>query len=107
MVTKSSPYTFSGPRPLVITAEAHVTRPLALAAFRRMTLGWTLRMLGSAPGRRPGAFHRHPDAVLVHDLPGLTVRSSRPVDLQLDGDHQGAVTEVAFDWLPDALPFLA
>ena len=45
MVANSSPYTFMGPLPLILTPDAHLNRPLAVAAFRRMTLGFTLRML--------------------------------------------------------------
>jgi diacylglycerol kinase family enzyme len=105
MVANSSPYTYLGPIPLVLTPLAHVNRPLSVAGFRSISLGFTLRMLASAfcDARAIG---RDPDAIVVNDLPRLTVRCSRPIDLQLDGDAQGRVTSVSYSWEPEALPFL-
>ena len=49
----------------------------------------------------------HPDSVVMHDLPRFEVRSTRPIDLQLDGDHYGTVDTVSFSWEPQVLPVLA
>lgn len=106
MVGNSSPYTYVGALPLILMPGAHVDRPLALAAFHEMTLAFTLRMLVSALSGGQ-AIQTDPKVSVVHDLSTFAVRTTRPVDFQLDGDHAGSVTAVSFSYEPATLPFLA
>jgi diacylglycerol kinase family enzyme len=106
LVANSTPYTYLGSIPMSITPEAQVNRPLAVAAFRQMSLPFTTAMLLSAL-RGGRALTRHPDTVVLYDLPRLEVRARRPLDFHLDGDHQGTTTAVTFSFEPAVLPFLS
>jgi hypothetical protein len=63
-------------------------------------------------GRRPHATGEAVDRVvrdldgLLHDVGGLTLEASRPMALQLDGDHVGAVSQVRLESVQRALRVL-
>ena len=105
MVANTSHYTYVGPVPITLAPDAGFHRPLAVTAFRRMELGWSLRMLSA--GLRGGRdIERDPGVVVLHDLPRFEVRAAPAVDLQLDGDHHGTAERVEFAWSPQALRVL-
>jgi len=103
IVSNTKPYAFFGPRPLLVTTEAGLDRPLALTMFRRLEVGSTLAAAGSAMVR--GKRLAKNKAVLqLADLEALTfVAHHGPFPWQVDGDYLGEVERIDVRYVPDAL----
>ncbi len=105
IVANTAPWTFLGDQPLLTSPEASFDTGLDLYALTRLrtlgTVGEVRRLLrGRAAPARAGArtlVHRE------HDLPSLTLRASRPVEAQVDGEALGPVRELVLRAVPDAL----
>ena len=102
VVSKTTPYTYLGERPLHIAPEVGLDTPLALTAFRRMDV---VTLLGSAASamasgrflrRRRGIVHRH-------GLERLTFAGDTPFPWQVDGDHLGDAYRLEVAYEPDSL----
>ena len=91
VVSKTSPYTYLGTRPLHIAPEAGLDTPLALTAFRRMDVVTLLGAAASSMGS--GRFLRHRRGI-VHrtGIERLTINGNGPLPWQVDGDHLGDST---------------
>jgi diacylglycerol kinase family enzyme len=97
IVSKTSPYTYLGPRPLVVTPDAGLRTPLAITAFRSLTVSTLLRAATSALGS--GKFlRRSPHIVQRHDLHELRVEGRGPFPYQADGDDLGDVQDLDIDY---------
>lgn len=107
VVSNVAPYSYVGPRRMVLTTDAGLDRPLALTSIQRFSWRAVAGVFGSAvgSGRRIAS---SPHVVQRHDLATLTVRSAddRPFPWQVDGDHLGDATEVVVRHEPDALALL-
>lgn len=104
IVSKTSPYTFLGPRPIHVAPEASITSPLAITAFRRID---PLTLIGgAASAMQSGKFLRRRRGI-VHraNLTDFTVTSTsdEPFPYQVDGDDLGDATSLHFRYEPDAL----
>ena len=107
VVAKTDPWTYLGSRPVHALPRASYERGLDLLAPRRLgtvrTLALVARML--RPPReavpRNNRWGRGP--VERHDLPELTLRTARPLALQVDGDYLGPVVSVTLTSAPAAL----
>jgi diacylglycerol kinase family enzyme len=105
IVANTAPWTYLGDRPLLPSPEASFDTGLDLYALTRLrtvgTLGEVRRLLRGRPSaRRPGPrtlVHRE------HDVPELTLRASRPVATQVDGEALGNLASMTFRSVPDAL----
>jgi len=102
IVSKTSPYTYLGKRPVVIAPSAGLDSPLALTAFRVTGMSTILRCGVSAllTGRR---LRRHPDVAHREGVTSLTVSSEEPFPWQVDGDYLGRVSRLDFEYRPEAL----
>ncbi|MGQ0825303.1 MAG: diacylglycerol/lipid kinase family protein [Actinomycetota bacterium] len=102
VISKTSPYTFLGPRPLHLAPEAGVHTPLALTAFTRLDVPTLLG--GAASSMRSGAFLRRRRGV-VHrrGLDRLTVEGRGPFPYQADGDDLGDADHLEIAYDPDVL----
>ena len=49
---------------------------------------------------------RGKDVLRLHDMSGITLEATRPMALQVDGDHVGAVSEVRLESVSRALRVL-
>jgi diacylglycerol kinase family enzyme len=102
IVSKTSPYTFLGPRPLHVAPEANLASPLAITAFRRfdpvtLLAGATSAMRrGRYLQRRRGVEHRH-------DVTHVMAEGRAPFPYQADGDDLGDAESLAITYEPDAL----
>ena len=103
VVANTTPWTYVGKRPVTPTPEASFDEGLDLYARRSMRLAPLL--FGVAQILRNGS-HRDPGALVEHDLAGLTIRSSRPIPVQVDGDYIGEHTEIRFWSIPRAISML-
>jgi diacylglycerol kinase family enzyme len=103
IVSNTKPYAFFGPRPLLVTTEAGLDRPLALTMFTRLEVGPTLSAAGSAMVR--GKRIASNDAVVQRaDVHALTfVANHGPFPWQVDGDYLGEVERIEIRFIPDAL----
>lgn len=111
IVSNTAPWTYIGRRPLNPNPLARFDAGLDLFAFRRLrtvsTLNAARQMLRSGPspdGRAPRA-PRH--VLTLHDQPEFTLRSVRPIALQVDGEYVGERERVDFRSVPDALRVMA
>jgi diacylglycerol kinase family enzyme len=102
IVSKTSPYTFLGPRPIHVAPEANLDSALSLTAFQRfdaMTL-----IGGAASAMRSGKFLRRRSGV-VHraGLTDIRVQGLGLFPYQVDGDDLGDTNALHLTFEPDAL----
>jgi diacylglycerol kinase family enzyme len=106
IVSNTAPWTYLGHHPVNTNPQAGFDTGLDVFALRSLRTVSTLRVLRrmlSVTGREPGG-----NSVLtLHDLPGLTLRSTRPVAFQVDGEYVGEHECVRFLSVPDALRVIA
>jgi diacylglycerol kinase family enzyme len=102
IVSKTSPYTYLGPRAIRIAPEAGLDTPLSLTAFQAMD---AVTLVGAAASammsrkfleRRAGIVHRSA-------LTELTVTSTIPFPWQVDGDFIDIANELVLSYEPDVL----
>ena len=107
VVSNTSPYSYVGPRRMVLTDAAGLDRPLALTSMQRFTWGAVAGVFASAVGTGRRIAH-DPHVVQRQDLTTLTVRSSdgRPFPVQVDGDLLGETTAAVVRHEPEALAVL-
>jgi diacylglycerol kinase family enzyme len=102
IVSKTSPYTYLGPRPLVVTREAGLHSRLALTAFQ--SFGGSTLLRGAASALGSGKYlRRGPGIVQRHDLRELRVDGRGPFPYQVDGDDLGDVEDLDVDYEDDTL----
>ncbi|MFE4860093.1 diacylglycerol/lipid kinase family protein [Streptomyces sp. NPDC056670] len=103
IVCNTSPYTYLGNRPLYASPEASFEAALDVLALTKMTTPsatrYATQLLTSTPDRGPHGKH----AVSLHDLTDFTLHSKAPLPFQMDGDHLGLRTSVAFTGVRRAL----
>lgn len=103
IISNTSPWTYLGRRPVVPSPQADFDAGLDLFGSRRLsalTTGYQLAQMllplgsGGVRGRA---------AVNVHDATELTLKASRPLAFQLDGDYLGVRESVTFRSVPKAI----
>lgn len=103
IVSNSAPYAFFGPRPLMVTRDAGLDRPLALTMFRRLEMNVLLPAAGSAMTRARRVMKQR-DLEQRADLDSLTfVANHGPFPWQVDGDYLGETERIEVRYEPDAL----
>jgi diacylglycerol kinase family enzyme len=103
VVTNTTPWTYLGSRPVVLTPEASFDTGLDLFGMTSLPTLRTLRTVrqllnGGPHGKR---------VVVRHDLAELTLSSSEEQPFQVDGDLVGRRTEVRLRSVPEALRVVA
>lgn len=102
IVQNTSPWTYFGTWPVNPCPEASFDTGLDVFATRRMHVPAALRaarrmlMSSHAGSTRSGL-------TVWHDQSAFTLTSSRPIEMQIDGEGMGRTTEVAFTSHPGAL----
>jgi len=102
IVSKTSPYTFLGPRPVVVAPEADLDSRLSVTAFRTLRFVPVMAAVGSALGSGK-VLRRHPSLVHRADVGSLTALGTGPFPYQVDGDHLGEVERLELTYEDDAL----
>ena len=106
IISNTSPWTYLGRRPVNPSPGASFETGLEIFALRRMrtinTLN-ALRQMFSQRSEPPRGRH----VVSLHDQPSFTLRSDRPVALQVDGEYVGEHESVTFRAVPRALRVIA
>jgi diacylglycerol kinase family enzyme len=102
IVSNTAPWTYLGRRPVNPSPAAGFDTGLDLFAVRRMgTVGTLneLRQMFAARDQPPDGKH----VLSLHDEPEFTLRSDRPMALQVDGEYLGEQEVVQFRSVPHAL----
>jgi diacylglycerol kinase family enzyme len=106
IISNTSPWTYLGRRPVNPSPGASFDTGLDIFALRRMRTIGTLNALRQMFAQRDGP-PRGRDVVSLHDQPAFTLRSDRPVALQVDGEYVGEHESVTFRAVPNALRVIA
>jgi diacylglycerol kinase family enzyme len=102
IVSKTDPYTFLGTRPISVAPDAGLETPLALTAFRTLSVGALIGAAASAMGS--GRYiRRHPRISNRSAIHGMTVIGDGPFPYQVDGDYLGEADRLRIVYEPDAL----
>jgi diacylglycerol kinase family enzyme len=104
LVTNTAPWSYLGERAVQPSPEASFDTGLDIFAPRSLGVLLTLRyvrraLLGPSPLRSRRLLR-------LHDVAEFTLRASRPMALQLDGDWLGERESVRFRSVPDVLPVI-
>jgi diacylglycerol kinase family enzyme len=105
IVSNTAPWTYLGSRPVYASPQAAFDSGLDVFALRSLRTISTVRTIYQmlSPARPP-----HGRSVLtLHDQAELTLRSSRPLAFQVDGEYMGEHECVKFRSVPDALRVIA
>jgi diacylglycerol kinase family enzyme len=106
IVSNTSPWTYLGPRPVNPSPGAGFDTGLDIFALRRMRTIGTLNALRQMFAERSEP-PRGGNVVSLHDQAAFTLRSDRPVALQVDGEYVGEHETVTFRAVPRALRVIA
>jgi diacylglycerol kinase family enzyme len=102
IITNRAPWTYFRTRPVLPVPHPDFNSGLDLLALRRVRLNTifyvVMQMLWIR--RRPP---RARDVLAVHGAESLTVRSSRPIAFQVDGEYLGEIEAIKFEFVPHAL----
>jgi diacylglycerol kinase family enzyme len=105
IVSNVSPWSYLGVRPIVPSPEASFDTGLDVFAMGRVGVVRMLHHLRQTMASRADARGR--GVHRWHDLPEVTVTSSRPQGWQVDGEHLGTATGLRVCSVPDALRVVA
>ena len=102
IITNRSPWTYFRGRPLLPVPHPDLNSGLDLLALRRIRLATIFNAVGQMLyiRRRPP---RARDLMSVLGSQSLTLRSSRPIAFQVDGEYLGETEAVKFRFVPHAL----
>ncbi|MEU3825861.1 diacylglycerol kinase family protein [Streptomyces sp. NPDC029080] len=103
IASNTSPWTYLGNRAMYTSPKASFDTGIDVLGLSRLSTTAVARygtqLLSSSPERGPHGKH----AVSLHDLDQFTLHSKVPLPLQMDGDHLGLRTSVAFTGVRRAL----
>ena len=102
IVANTSPWTYLGPRPVLSSPRADFNSGLDLLATRKLSALHTISMIAQMMLPRTTGVHGR-FAVNVHDATEITLRSTRPIAFQVDGDYLGTREAITFRSIPKAL----
>jgi diacylglycerol kinase family enzyme len=106
IVTNRSPWTYLRSRPLLPVPNPDFNSGLDLLALRRLQLTTIVSAVGQMLYVRNRPV-RGRDLLSVLGSESLTVRSARPIALQVDGEYLGETEAVKFEFVPHALRVVA
>lgn len=104
IVQNTSPWTYLGDRPIDPNPGASFDLGLDVLAIRALRVPSVVRIFGQMLSQQDGPHGRQ--VRRWHDLSELTLRASRPVPFQLDGDYLGERQKVLLTAVPRALRVL-
>src|ERR1700742_1295406 len=106
IVSNTTPWSYAGQRPISPTPAASFDTGLDAFMLQRLRTISTLNAMRQM-ARRAGRPLTGKYVVSLHDQAEITVRSRKPVALQVDGDYVGDAESVTFRSVPSALRVIA
>src|SRR6201994_4793586 len=106
IISNTPPWSYAGQRPISPTPAASFDAGLDAFMLRRLRTISTLNAMRQM-ARRSGRPLTGKYVVSLHDQAEITVRSRKPVALQVDGDYVGDAESVTFRSVPGALRVIA
>jgi len=106
IITNRSPWTYFRDRPLLPVPNPDFNSGLDLLALRRIRLTTIFSAVGQMLYIRSRP-QRGRDLLSVPGSESFTVRSARPIALQVDGEYLGETKAVNFQFVPHALRVVA
>ncbi len=106
IISNTAPWTYLGSREVNATPEAAFDTGLDVMALRSMSSVGTMTTIGKMLTTRHGKVQGR-NMISSHDQPWVTLRASRPVALQIDGEYVGEREDVTFRSVPAALRVVA
>lgn len=102
IVSKTSPYTYLGSRPIVVAPAAGLDTPLSLTVVKARHAPSMLSLVAAAL-TSPRLLHRHPDVVHRDGVSSAVVEGPAPFPFQVDGEYLGEVARLDLGYEPDVL----
>jgi diacylglycerol kinase family enzyme len=102
IVSKTSPYTYLGKRPLVVAPEAGLDSALSVTVVR-VKRATAMLSLAAAAMLSPEMLHRHPNVEHRDGVKSAVIAGTEPYPYQVDGDYLGEVDRLEFGYEPDVL----
>jgi diacylglycerol kinase family enzyme len=106
IVSKVSPYTYLGHRPITVAPAATLHSPLSVTVIRSRHTPSILSVAARA-FLSTKALHRQRDVVHRDGVGAATISSEEPFPYQVDGDYLGDVRRLDIAYVPDALTLVA
>jgi diacylglycerol kinase family enzyme len=105
IAANTSPYAYLGKRPMLVHPDASFDRGIDVLATRTLRARTIFRVVGQV--LTTGGHIRSRQVDYLRDLRSVTLRSTVPLPLQVDGDYAGEWREVTIESVPDALHVIA
>jgi diacylglycerol kinase family enzyme len=102
IISKTSPYTYLGHRPITVAPAATLDSPLSFTVVRARHTPSILSIAARA-FLSTKALHRQRDVVQRDGVLAATIASDEPFPYQVDGDYLGDVRRLDVAYVPDAL----
>jgi diacylglycerol kinase family enzyme len=102
IVSKTSPYTYLGNRPLLVAPAAGLDTALSVTVVKARRASAMLS-LAAAAMLSPEMLHKHPNVEHRDGVTSATITGDEPFPYQVDGDSLGEVTRLEFGYEPDVL----
>jgi len=103
VVSNLAPYSYVGPRRMLLTPDAGPDRPLAVTSMTRLRLRDAAGAFGSSVGRARHLQHTR-EVVQLRDVHALRLEApDGAFPWQVDGDHLGTTATLDVRYAPDAL----
>ncbi len=106
IISKTSPYTYLGHRPIAVAPKAGLDSALSLTVIRSRH-ATSLIGVAARAFLRPRSVGGHRDVVHRDDVSGATIASEEPFPYQVDGDYLGDVRRLDVAYVPDCLTLVA
>jgi diacylglycerol kinase family enzyme len=102
IISKTSPYTYLGHRPIAVAPKAGLDTALSLTVIRSRR-ATSLMGIAARAFVRPNSVGGHRDVVHRDGVDRATIASETPFPYQVDGDYLGDVRRLDVAFVPDAL----
>ena len=107
IVSNAAPWTYLGSHEVHANPQAGFESGLDLLALRKLSTLSTFSAIGKMLTADTDRMLRGRNVLAYHDQPCITLRASRPVACQIDGEYVGEREIVTFRSVPDALRVFA